>query len=219
MSLSFNEIEAAALKAARGAGFSWGLAEEAGFAARWLAERGLDWLPALLAVCEAQLSRGETTVGLSGHLLGPGAGSDSLCPLRVGAWIADLGAVGEDGYEVHKLRHPILLLPFLDLASRQAGPIALSILPASGAPSQVFVVCQGALHADRADAPCPTLVLASVQRVQAPAVGASRPLLARPAAVDPALRLRLAALEARTYVPASRHSRLAGAGAGLTDND
>ena len=34
--LSLPEIDALCLKAARGAGYSWGVAEEASFAARWL---------------------------------------------------------------------------------------------------------------------------------------------------------------------------------------
>jgi hypothetical protein len=42
MIVSLNEIESLALEAAHGAGFAWGLAEEVGFAARWLAAYDLD---------------------------------------------------------------------------------------------------------------------------------------------------------------------------------
>ena len=35
MSHSLGEVEALARKAARGGGYSWGMAEEAGFAVRW----------------------------------------------------------------------------------------------------------------------------------------------------------------------------------------
>ena len=41
MIVSFNEIETTILKAARGAGMEWGLAEEAAQAARFLARLGL----------------------------------------------------------------------------------------------------------------------------------------------------------------------------------
>ena len=41
MTFSLNEIEAIGKRAARGAGLPWGLAEEAGKAARWLTARGL----------------------------------------------------------------------------------------------------------------------------------------------------------------------------------
>ncbi|MEF9603350.1 DUF3726 domain-containing protein, partial [Paracoccus sp. PXZ] len=48
MLLSRNETEALCLKAARGAGMSWGLAEEAAFAAGWLGAHGIDGAGALL---------------------------------------------------------------------------------------------------------------------------------------------------------------------------
>ena len=47
MIVSLNEIESLALKAARGAGMSWGLAEEAAVAASWLAARSLPWAETL----------------------------------------------------------------------------------------------------------------------------------------------------------------------------
>lgn len=46
VTLALSELRALVTKAARGAGLSWGLAEEAGWAADWLARRGLpaaDW--------------------------------------------------------------------------------------------------------------------------------------------------------------------------------
>jgi len=52
MLCSLNEIEAQLRKAARGAGLSWGLAEEAGKAGRWLAMHGIDALPAFAALYE-----------------------------------------------------------------------------------------------------------------------------------------------------------------------
>lgn len=42
MKYSLNEIQSLAKKAARGAGFDWGLAEEAGVSVRWLCSLGLD---------------------------------------------------------------------------------------------------------------------------------------------------------------------------------
>ena len=46
-SWSLNEIEALAKKAARGSGCSWGVAEDAGRAVRWLEARGLPGAEAL----------------------------------------------------------------------------------------------------------------------------------------------------------------------------
>jgi hypothetical protein len=51
--LSLNEAETLAAKAARCAGFSWGLADEIGRAARVLAMQGEDWGEALLALVGA----------------------------------------------------------------------------------------------------------------------------------------------------------------------
>ena len=39
--LAHSELNGLVTKAARGAGLSWGLAEEAGWAAEWLSRRGL----------------------------------------------------------------------------------------------------------------------------------------------------------------------------------
>lgn len=62
--LSRNETESLCMKAARGAGFSWGMAEEAGFATGWLCpQAALLWcaclrpqaLPMLFLLAEAAL--------------------------------------------------------------------------------------------------------------------------------------------------------------------
>ncbi|MGF7162414.1 hypothetical protein FHS85_004068 [Rhodoligotrophos appendicifer] len=54
--LSMNEIEMIAYKAARGAGLSWGIAEDVGRSARWLAARGGDWAPWLLRALEPEIA-------------------------------------------------------------------------------------------------------------------------------------------------------------------
>ena len=47
MSFALIEVEATAKKAARGAGHSWGMAEEAARAARWLCAHGIDGVAGL----------------------------------------------------------------------------------------------------------------------------------------------------------------------------
>ena len=57
--VSLAEIDAMGRKAARGAGYAWGMAEEAGRAARWLAAYrlpGPQRLAALLATCDGLLA-------------------------------------------------------------------------------------------------------------------------------------------------------------------
>ena len=47
MNYSLNAVESTAKRAARGAGYPWGLAEEAGKATRWLSHQGLEGCGAL----------------------------------------------------------------------------------------------------------------------------------------------------------------------------
>jgi Protein of unknown function (DUF3726) len=203
MSLSFNEIEAMALKAARGAGVSWGLAEEAAFAARWLAERGLDWAEPLLARCEARVSADMTveSTGIRGA---------ALCPLRVGAFIADAG-LGPHGLEVRDVAVPLLLLPFLARAEAP-GPVAVRL----GTGARVWFAA-GQLHGTEGLAALPGIAAVTISPGVPTATAVD--LLPRPRPVAAAVAQGLSAFERRTYVPASAQSRLAGAGAGLSDND
>ena len=52
MSYALNEVEATAKRAARGAGYSWGLAEEASKATRWLCAKGIDGSAVLAGLLE-----------------------------------------------------------------------------------------------------------------------------------------------------------------------
>ena len=53
MSFSVGEVGALAVKAVRGAGQTWGVAEEAGWAVRWLARAALPGAAALARALEA----------------------------------------------------------------------------------------------------------------------------------------------------------------------
>ncbi|NIP75284.1 MAG: DUF3726 domain-containing protein [Xanthomonadales bacterium] len=104
MSWSLVEAQTLAVKAARGAGYSWGLAEEAGYALRWLAARGLPGPAALAGLLEGGCAQ---------------SGPCPQCPLARGAAIADLGEVPDTLVAV---RYPVLLAPF---AARLAGGVRL----------------------------------------------------------------------------------------------
>lgn len=95
-SLSRTETRALAVKAARGAGLDWGLAEEAGFATEALAARGIDGLSLLAR-------------WLSQH-----GASPLRCPITLGAELADLPPAGP--LRLGKVAYPALLLPFLSRA-------------------------------------------------------------------------------------------------------
>ena len=79
MIVSLNEIEGLSYKAARGAGMSWGLAEEAAFATRWLAVRDANWSGSLIALLERQ---GDTAAPALRELL---AGQGVPVPDRLSA--------------------------------------------------------------------------------------------------------------------------------------
>jgi hypothetical protein len=69
--MSQNEVSALCLKAARGAGMSWGLAEEAGFAASWLTARGIDGPRHLLTHLTAAQGRARPRKAAHGAICAP----------------------------------------------------------------------------------------------------------------------------------------------------
>ncbi|MCR9158350.1 MAG: DUF3726 domain-containing protein [Rhodobacteraceae bacterium] len=125
--LSNNEIEQLCLKAARGAGMSWGLAEEAGFAAAWLARRGMDGPMAVLTQLNHAQGRAwnEICPVVASDQLRPADGN-ILCPIALGAALCDHGTLLGLGGDQKSLRigpvsHPVLLLPFLSDLARTCG--------------------------------------------------------------------------------------------------
>jgi len=188
--LSLNEAETLAAKAARGAGLSWGLADEVGRAARAIAMEGGNWSDALLALAKnvnefdppdieriARWRGGERDVPRPRR----------LCPVRTAAVLLDdppnLGAAS---LEIGHVGLPIWLdamLKFSDLCVKRSGdPLA--------AVGDVTIRCR---------ARCP------------------RPAIASRAAIAPQTLAALNAYAARTYVPESERSRLRAGGGSVDD--
>ena len=196
MSWSLGETAALALKATRGAGLSWGLAEEAAGAVFWLHQRGL---PGISALCGYLESCGVATTD-----------DDAACPLVLGTALSDgTHAVPEQvggRIDLGTVGAPLLLLPFV--ATIPPGTFWL-IAPGSDdtAPDQWH---SGWL---RGSAPCQLRRGTAAQMAGARA-GQTRLPDQFACCVD-----RLTGYAHRTYAPATSQSRLAGAGAGLTDND
>ena len=121
--LSRNEVESVCAKAARGAGMSWGLAEEAGYAAGWLVAHGFDGAGALarhLRHAQGKSWQDICPVVEPGEWLTKTAGQP-LCPIALGATLSDhLGADSEllsgSGLRVGEVSSPGLLLPFVAMA-------------------------------------------------------------------------------------------------------
>ena len=215
MTHSLNEIEALCKKAARGAGLSWGMAEEAGRAARWLASMGLagpDLLAGLLTQNDPVDHAATAPAELGAHWQAAGG---RLCPLAAGAALNDCGAriAAGAGVTLAQVSHPLLLAPFAAwVALFEKVQITLSW-------AAVTLTTDGAgLWVNGPDAAATAPVTLRAQITTQPPRGTP---------FQPSLRGRLSRetestlgkFAHRTYAPATEASRLLGAGAGVSDND
>jgi hypothetical protein len=122
--MSRNEVSALCSKAGRGAGMSWGLAEEAGYAAAWLYARGLDG-PGNLA-SHLTFATGMTWQDICPQVrIGQWSAGTSipLCPIALGATLSDYAdlpeaQLTESSLETGPVSHPLLVLPFLAAAAK-----------------------------------------------------------------------------------------------------
>jgi hypothetical protein len=210
MIVSLNEVETIVLKAARGAGMAWGLAEEAAQAARWLAARRLSFEALFAFLLESEAWRSE--VEIDGASLSPRSADGWLCPIRAGAWLSDLG--DNLPVRVERVLCPLLLAPF---AARRKGQFELAW---AGATLQFDA---GAVVSPPQRLPAFGIARAeAAELTPASVVEARRDLLVPNEgglSIDVAGWSKLQNFEARVYVPASLGSRLSGAGPALRDND
>jgi Protein of unknown function (DUF3726) len=213
--LSHNEVEQLCLKAARGAGMAWGLAEEAGFAAAWLADRGLDGPGALLRLLE-QAAQPVDPLAITTGVWRAAAGG-SLCPIATGAALCDFALLqeagtGTAGLQIGPVRQVLLLLPFVCVFAAMHGKAARVTLSAGS----VLVQPTGVVTGDTRS--IETAGMAKVHLVLAPA-HTDAPLPVRlPHAVAASALAHLNQFALHTTVPPSALSR-AGAGAEVDDND
>ncbi len=217
LELSLGELDALVLKAYRGAGFSWGIAQEAGRAASWLAERNLpaaNMFATLLKQIDG-VAAGDLTPDIaSGQWI---ATVPAACPVVAGAVLSDLGfeyfGINQSEIELGKVYSPAILLPFV-ASSAAAEKKSLRLI----------IDNQPVLISDTGEIDCSDqqqFVLASCAGVvigKAQVRAFTREFCQRAACSEPDMAV-LNSLAHRTYVPASAQSRAAGAGAGLTDND
>ena len=198
MSWSLGETAALALKAARGAGMSWGLAEETAASVVWLHSRGL---PGISALC--------SYLGQAAAPKSPEGG----CPIMTGCALFDgMMDVPETSSQTLNLGHvhaPLLLLPFV--ARLEPGH---HWLQAPGLPGPVSIT-EGdgwQSHCLRGSGSC------TVSLGDRPQVDPALEMITRvndrfTCCVD-----RLDAYAHRTYAPAPVKSRMLSAGAGLTNS-
>ncbi len=209
MRVSLNEVEIAFRRAAVGLGWPYGLAEDFGSAAAWMAAHGLDPVEAGLEALRRSPKAISAERSAEGwHLAGTPV-------LAAGPAAFDLLAADETARHVRldEVDVPFLLLGFAGIAAAARGV--------------EFAIDFGPVGVARVAGDCTCLAAGP----PAPGVGATitmeRPAVAAAPGAPPvagfevndALWQRLSAHAARILVPASRDSRLRGAGAGLTDND
>ena len=216
MTHSLNEIEATAKRAARGAGLSWGIAEEAAKACRWLASHklpGVTALAELLTLIDGVPHRNVSPISLDGAWTAP---SGRLCPLASGTALNDCAELllKEKPIEMINLSYPLLLIPFAAWASVHINtPVKVSW-------SNVTISTNGKCIEINNSSPHINVEIATVLSCY-PAkdfqTGASKPGMR--GIIEPSAWVRLTEFSDRTYAPATDASRRLGEGSGNSDND
>ncbi len=216
MNLSLGEFQALVAKAFRGGGYSWGLTEEAAFAARRIAEAGApagDIIVRLLDKIDGvplQERMPDSTWRSSGS---------GLCPVCVGVSIAD--EAGCSQLEIGPTFEPLLIAPFL-ASSLRAGRATTEQEPDTGrgylvewsnrscsiAPNGSLLEISPSVTMSPLDGPVDVLISRPTRMETAPA----RPERVLRVVLDEAVFEQLRAFAHRTYAPATEASRLAGAG-------
>ena len=209
------EIEVYLRKTATAAGLDWGLAEEAGKAARWLAAfdlHGAEIAHAHLQQLDVDHYSQYLPTGLDGTWQAQG---DYLCPIVSGAALADRSDQMLNGREFRlgPIAYPILLVGIIGQAARYH--------------ATTFSTCWAGVRVScyengiRIEGCRDDLLLARVDSVKCRQSEDTNPQ-SRPSTlaceVDSDAWAAIDKQTFRTYVPATAESR-AGAGAGLTDND
>ena len=195
MNWSMGETQDLAIRASKGAGLPWGLAEEASFAVAWLEQRNLPGVEALAKYLESIGQPNDYHAG--------------FCPIGNGSWISDSGNwLGSFPLEV---RQPLLLAPFIAQVVKNKTlnlAWAQNLLHISN--NDAHIAAQSTLLGHALES-C-TLAVSDATFTEAKHSERIRDDR------EPWMTVLLEFAQ-RTYAPASEMSRLLGAGAGLNDND
>ncbi|MBO6852656.1 MAG: DUF3726 domain-containing protein [Marivivens sp.] len=216
MILSLSEIEGLAKKAARGAGYSWGIAEDAGRDVRWLEGHGLPGagvLAGLLIDNDGPRNLAKLPPRFFDGRMQPG-GEGPMCPITAAAAISDRWEVLTREIVIGPVQWPILLLPAVARSAVALGmPLTMSWFGYSAVARPDGSVSETGLR--RGASVTDHLKIMPVDQAGAvdPCNETDR------CATAPVIVDQLNIFAGRTYAPATEASRLAGAGAGLTDND
>lgn len=233
LQLTRSELESLCAKAARGAGMSWGLAEEAAYACGWMAGRGLDGA-GVLAMHLLELH------GKDWRELGPVLRFDerwiisqnqAMCPVSLGATLSDFACVDQtlfdkSGLRIDELRYPFLLLPFIAMVAEDLKKTLYvqienhrvcvepdARIPAFSDDIQFLKIAAVIIYSD-----INASVSDTVSLLKHSDTASKQPVLATPTPVPFDALTFLHQLALQTTVPSSAASR-ANAGAQSSDND
>lgn len=204
MSYSLNEVEAMAKKATRGARYSWGMAEDASKATRWLCAHGLDGCGALAAMLQQfeDVAFADRTPAISSvEWLSKGG---LLCPLITGTALADRAHAIKDRLVIAgPVASPALLFPFVaNMAASGDGVVTMDWTGGSAVTDGSDLCLEGSVESATKDA----IHILRGGQMGRPTSMSTR---ARPHSTDWDI---LNAFAHRTYAPATEESRLRGAG-------
>ncbi len=209
MELSLNELQMLAIKAARGAGLEWGLAEDAGFATKWLAWRGQDGAGALCKTLSSfeKANFSELTPQISGENW---SGKPQVSAILAGVRIAGRPSlIDTSRIQITNLDCPLFLLPFLKHASHiLQKPIHFSAGDFEACLTENYLDCKGKGE-DTTDA---QIFIAK----HPPRRPHKQEMRARLSSQD---LQKLNNWAKRIYAPATESSRLKGAGEGSANDN
>ena len=216
MRYSLNQIEHTVRKAVRGCGFSWGLAEEAGRAVRWLEMTGLDGIE-LLTRHLPQLD-GSEGVGQS-MVIGDGClrrTDGLLSPLAAGPTVGDLlYGVDQGVVQLEQVAAPMLLLGYAGNLAMQTGHSVVVTL----AEREILTTAQGLSDCNVIWPKTADMITITKNSNPPTGLSVTNPAVIQAREVDQRTMGLLDQYVHRTYVEATEASRLSGAGAGVSDND
>lgn len=216
MSWSLGEIETLSRKAAKGAGYSWGLAEEAGKCVRFLCAAGLPGAEALAGLLQLndmrpyESYRPDCTSPVWRADPGP------LCPVITGAALCDRAQDLVRGLTITlgPTAFPLLLLPAIASASDLAEvPLCISW------PGLMLTRRDRETWIERTAPDTNPAELSGITVGHSTDKPGTRIRRAYRGEIAPEVAEILGVFAQRTYAPDTPESRLSGAGAGLTDND
>ncbi len=218
---SLNELASRAKLSARGAGYSWGMAEEVSRAVYWLAHHNLPHCSMLLPL----LNQIDSSVNIMDTLpkaLGENyyAQGEYLCPIAAGCALSDSFDIKarESKVLMTDVLSPELLLPFVaDIAQRCETIIVLEFNNENLATDGVHIKTSSSnlYEVEKAS----TLLCRVAGAGEVEFTGLHVPERKTRAVVSEDVWKALGVYAHNTYAPASERSRELGAGAGLNDND